>query len=77
DLTLGDIRTRYAGHNIIIATNAFGAQPAIWSNIPHYWVGKDIPSEQELDIYIDKNTVETYKSKLWSLQVVRYKKLYG
>ena len=77
DLTLGDIRTRYAGHNIIIATNAFGAQPAIWSNIPHYWVGKDIPSEQELDIYIDKNTVETYKPKLWSLQVVRYKKLYG
>lgn len=77
NLTLGEIRTHYAGYNIIIASNRFGSHPEVWNNIPHYWVGKDIASEQELDIYIDKHTVEPYKPNLWSLQVVRYKKLYG
>ncbi|MFP3518434.1 hypothetical protein SB766_19820 [Pseudomonas sp. SIMBA_077] len=76
-LTLLQIRTQFPGHNIVIASSKFSGQPTIWDDIPHYWVGIDIPNEQQLDTYIDKNTITTYKSSLWSLQAVRYEKLYG
>ncbi|MQT48291.1 hypothetical protein GHO40_16415 [Pseudomonas helleri] len=77
DLTIGDIRSQYAGHNIIIASDKFGSNSDVWNDITHEWIGHDIPSEQELDIFIDQKTRETNQSKLWSLQVVRYKILYG
>lgn len=77
DLTIRDIRSRYAGHNIIIASDKFGSHSDVWNDISHEWIGHDIPSEQELDIFIDQKTQETNQSKLWSLQSVRYKKLYG
>lgn len=77
NLTLAQIRTQFAGCNIIIASNKFESQAAVWDDIPHYWVEKDIPTEQELDTYITANTVDSYKSRLWSLQAVRYEKRYG
>lgn len=76
-LTLGEIRTQYPGCNIILASGKLGSHPQIWDNIPHYWVRKDLPTVHELDIHIDKNTIEHYKTKLWSLQAVRYEILYG
>ncbi|MGO2705852.1 hypothetical protein ACTXN4_17130 [Pseudomonas helleri] len=77
DLTIRDIRSRYAGHNIIIASDKFGSHSDFWDDISHEWIGYDIPSEQELDIFIDQKTQETNQSKLWSLQSVRYKNFYG
>ena len=77
NLTLGEIRTQYPGYNIILASNKLGSDPLVWDDIPHDWIGQDYPSEQEIDIFIDKNTIESYKQKLRSLQVVRYEFLYG
>lgn len=73
DLTIRDVRSRYVGHNIIIASDKFGSHSDVWNDISHEWIGHDIPSEQELDIFIDQKTQETNQSKLWSLQSVRYK----
>ena len=77
DLTHAQILTDYPGCNIIIAGHQFGIHTECWNNIPHYWIGQDVPSLAELDIFIDRHTKPTHKNDLWSLQVVKYSNTYG
>ena len=76
-LTLAEIQSNYPGCNIIIAAYQFGIHPECWNNIPHYKIGKEAPSINELDAFIDKHTIELYKPDMWSLQVINTSTTYG
>lgn len=75
-LTLQEIRQQHPGKHIVFSWNRVSGD-LIWPDIPHDWVGHDLPTLEQLKSHLFVTMRSYPPSSMRSLQMVKYSKLYG
>ncbi|CAN7719157.1 fibronectin type III domain-containing protein [Pseudomonas umsongensis] len=70
DLTIGQIRSRFPGRNIIITWNH--SQWYCWPNVHQTWTGEDLNGERDLYNHITHIMADPPKDQLWSIFAAGY-----
>lgn len=70
DLTIGQIRSRFPGRNIIIAWNH--SHWHCWPKVEQTWTGEDLNGERDLYDHIIRTMAAPPTNKLWSIFAAGY-----
>ncbi|MBD0680126.1 fibronectin type III domain-containing protein [Pseudomonas sp. PSB11] len=70
DLTIGQIRSRFPGRNVIIAWNY--SDSLCWPPVHQTWTGEDLNSDRDLYNHIIRTMAEPPQDRLWSIFAAGY-----